>query len=325
MTTPPNPPASDPSEALFDQVLDLPGGATFSINGFLDSLDAAADRLLAEGGRAQHALQVGAGEASAGPVTVKVNAAGQLLAVGFTDEMAQTSTTGLNRHFMRALTDATRSANQGLSSAMGGSVGSLIAQAAPPAEDDLPGAPPARPELVEAPAPAPGEAPPLEMPKDPVLDEWFSMLDDIDPAHFAEGLEKMLQAAPFEVPDLTGKTGAQIDAEFAAENQRISDNVMALQPELQALEVTVVAKAVDVSVNAAGVVTGVSFHAPALGMAPAELATELLATWGRAGAEAAQQTHELLARGGVGTDDPSLALLQPPTPTVIDDEPEQPR
>lgn len=318
--------AGDPSEALFSTPIDLPGGGTFSVEGFLDTLDKAVDDLLAQGGRAQHALAVGSGEATVGTVTVRVNAAGQLTAVGFSRALEDTSTASLNRQFMQALNQATREANQKLAGAMGGEMGTLIASQAPDQiSDPRPGARPA-PDLAESPelveAPDTGQVPPLQMPKDPVMDSWFSMLDDIDPANLADGLDKMLKSAPFDVPDLTGKTGAEIDAEFAAENQRISDNVMSLQPELAAIEVTITDKQVDITVNASGVITAVGFHPAAKALSPTELANTLLATWAAASSEANQQVNRLLTSGGIDQDDPSRALLTPPQATAIADEPE---
>lgn len=313
--------AGDPSEALFSTPIDLPGGGTFSIEGFLDTLDKAVDDLLEQGGRAEHALAVGSGEATVGVVTVRVNAAGQLTAVGFSEALEDTSPASLNRQFMQSLNQATRAANQRLATSMGGEVGTLIASQAPAdISDPRPGAPDHTPDLVEV--PGADQAQPMQMPKDPVMDDWFSMLDDIDPAHLAEGLDKMLKAAPFDVPDLTGKTGAEIDAEFAAENQRISDNVMSMQPDLVAIEVTVTDKQVDITVNASGVITGVGFHPAAKSLTPTELANDLLQTWATASAEATAQVNRLLTSGGVDPDDPSRALLTPPAAAAIVDEPD---
>ena len=311
--------AGDPSEALFGTPIDLPGGGTFSIEGFLDTLDKAVDDLLAQGGRAQHALAVGSGEATVGVVTVRVNAAGQLTAVGFSAALEDTSPASLNRHFMQALNQATRAANQKLAANLGGEVGTLIASQAPAdISDPRPGAPAERPDMVEA--PGTDQPPPMQMPKDPVMDDWFAMLDDIDPANLAEGLDKMLKAAPFDVPDLTGKTGPEIDAEFAAENQRISDNVMRMRSELETIEVTLTDKQVDITVNASGVITAVAFHQAAKSLSPADLADDLLRTWATASAEANAQVNRLLTSGGIDPDDPSRALLTPPSATAILDE-----
>lgn len=309
--------STDPAQDRFQQQpIDLPDGGQFSIESLLSSFDEHIERLRAEGAAAQEALAQANAEAQAGAVRVRVDGSGHLLSIDFDPEQ-YTSANRLGAWTMDAWRQGVRTANQRLAQGLPASLGALVQEHSPqPDQDEDDGPVPPRPDRATLLDPSSqATSPRPEAVKDP-LDDWFAQLDQADSQDFPQVLATMLQNAPFEVPDLTGRSGAEVDAAFAAENQQISDALVQAGSGLDEIEQTASHKFCEITVNAAGALVGARFHNPALRADPDELREAALSTYAEAAERASSEGLTLLRSGGLAPDDPSAALFQTPPLTT---------
>lgn len=297
------PTGNDPDD-LLNLAVDLPGGGTFSINDFIGQLEDFTQKLMEESAQAQAVLAQASGEATVGPVSLAVDAAGGLTGVRFDASIEDTSHTVLSRSFMQAHHLAVREANRKVSSAMPADFASMIQDAAPadPRQDGL---------QVDTDSHfTPQATTPRAVPKDAAFDAWLESFDvNAEPADLIKNLKA---TAPFSVPDLEGKTGDQVNAEFRAENQRISDNVSRMRPEIEALRASADSKLVEVTTNAGGNIVDIAFHLPATRATPEELAEAVKLTSSQAASEASARLRDLLSSGGMA-DETDFDLFTSPT------------
>ncbi|MGJ6981309.1 YbaB/EbfC family nucleoid-associated protein [Aestuariimicrobium soli] len=318
MTISPGDPSDDGTsdslaQQLFQQEVDLPDGGSFSIQGLLDSLEAHTATMLQEAANAQAALAAAGGEGQHGIVRVRVDAGGRLTGLSFDEALSETSTASLNRQLMLAHRLAVRAANRQVA-AWTPAFSDLITGAAPSVDDESA----ARDERPSDPEPAPA-APPLPLPADPQFDAWLSALDDLaDGEDFGAAVQRMKQTAPFEVPDLTGLTGPQVDEMFRLDNERTAARINALQTELQAITGTASLPELDLTVNAGGAPVAIEFRAAAVRLTPDELAALVLTAQSTAATDADARTRELLRSSGL--DDEANLLHAGTHPTTTEQE-----